>query len=421
MNAQSQAASIRAAALIAAAALALTAYGCGGSNPTAPPVALPPLSSVVLTPPSDTLVVGESFRFTATAHDTLGAVVGNATFAWTSTNTTAFSVDGSGEVHARAEGAGLLIAAAGGKSDTSTVAVIVQRGWYSQVSNVSSDLNAVFFAADRLTGWAVGTGGRIVATTDAGQTWTTQVSNTSFNLNAVFFTSASEGWAAGNGGIILHTLDGGVTWGQVTSNASEVLNDLYFATRDTGWAVGANGVILRTFDRGQSWQRQTPSLYVLHSVAFSGTLDGWAVGDNGTILGTHDRGLSWYPVQPSITAQSLRAVWRRSSTLAWASGVAGVTGRTVTVPDTSWTLGNAGSLYTLDGLHYPSDLTGFAVGYNSGGVGVVLRTDDGGQSWQAQSVNIQYRLKDVFFTDPLNGWAVGRNGTIIHTSTGGLP
>jgi photosystem II stability/assembly factor-like uncharacterized protein len=145
------------------------------------------------------------------------------------------------------------------------------------------------------------------------------------------------------------------------------------------------------------------------------------VGDGGVILGTHDRGLSWYTVQPSITALSLRAVSRRSATLAWASGQNGVTARTVTLPDTAWTLGNAGASYTLDGLYYPSDLIGYAVGYNSGGVGVVLRTDDGGMSWQDQNVGTQFRLKDVFFTDPQNGWAVGRNGVVMHTSTGGLP
>jgi hypothetical protein len=126
-------------------------------------------------------------------------------------------------------------------------------------------------------------------------------------------------------------------------------------------------------------------------------------------------------VQPSITAQALHAVWRRSATLAWAIGVNGVSGRTVTVPDTAWALGNAGANFTLDGLTYPSDMIGYAAGYNSGGVGAVLRTDDGGLSWQTQNVGTQFRLKDVFFTDPLNGWAVGRNGVVIHTSTGGLP
>ena len=412
--------SVRTAALIGAAALALAAAGCGHSNPTAP-TPLPPLSAVHIAPKTDTLVVGQFFRFSATAIDTAGAPVPNATFTWVSSNPSLFSVDAFGEVHARLEGSGILRASAGGHTDSAAVSVIVQTGWYTQVSNISTDLNAVFFQSDGRTGWAVGNGGRIIATTDAGNTWASQVSNTSFNLNAVFFTSAGSGWAAGTGGIILHTVDGGTTWTQTVSNASENLLDAYFATPDTGWVVGSGGVILRTFDQGQSWQRQTPTGFILRSVAFSGTQDGWAVGDGGTILGTHDRGLTWYPVQPSITALSLHAVWRRPGDLAWACGVNGVTGRTGGVADTSWALGNAGASFTLEGLYYPSDLIGYAVGYNSGGTGVVLRTDDGGMTWQSQMVNTQFRLKDVFFTDPSTGWAVGRNGLVVHTSTGGLP
>lgn len=411
---------IRAAALGLAVSLALVAVGCGSSNPTAP-TPMPPLSAVVLTPGTDTLLVGQFTRFTATALDTLGAVVGNATFSWGTSDPNVFTVDGYGQVHGRAEGTALLTAEAGGLSDTSTVAVIFQSGWYPQVSNLSTDLNAVFFQSNRRTGWAVGNGGRIIATTDAGMTWSSQVSNTSFNLNAVFFTNVDSGWVAGTGGILLHTVNGGKLWTQVTSNAAENLMDMWFATPDTGWVVGSSGVILRTFDRGKTWQRQTPSLSLLHSVAFNGTRDGWAVGDNGVILGTHDRGLSWYTVQPSLTSLSLRAVARRSGTQAWAVGLSGVTAKFVDVPDTSWVIGNAGASFTLDGLVYPSDQIGYAAGYNSGGSGVVLRTDDAGMTWQTQIVGTQFRLKDVFFTDPLNGWAVGRNGVVMHTSTGGLP
>jgi len=62
---------------------------------------------------------------------------------------------------------------------------------------------------------------------------------------------------------------------------------------------------------------------------------------------------------------------------------------------------------------------GFAVGANV--AGAVLRSDDGGASWDAQAANTAAHLNDVFFLDFGRGWAVGDNGTIIHTVTGGLP
>jgi photosystem II stability/assembly factor-like uncharacterized protein len=410
------------AAWMATAALVTAGCSSGTTSPKPPPPPPPPLSSLVVTPKQDTLLVGQTHVFTVTAMDTLGALVGDASYTWGSTAPTVANVSQVGQVTGISEGAATIRVSGGGKADSAAVAVIVKRGWYTQQSNLSVDLNAVYFLPDRRTGWAVGSSGRIIATTDAGATWTAQISNSAYNLNGVWFTDANNGWAVGATGAVLQTFDGGATWTRIISNASENLTDVWFASRDTGWVVGANGVVLRTFDRGVTWNRVTPTAFDLESVAFAGTTDGWAVGAAGIILGTHDRGLSWYIVQPAVTAQALKAVWRRSNLQAWAAGASGTALRTITTVDSlAWELDNAGANNQLAGVCYPTDEIGYVVGYNSGGVGIVLRTDDGGVSWQSQSPNTQFRLKDVFFVDALNGWAVGRNGTIIHTSTGGLP
>jgi hypothetical protein len=58
--------------------------GCSSeSNPVAP-IVVPPLSSLVVTPAADTLDVGESRLFTATAVDTAGDPYTGA-LVWTST------------------------------------------------------------------------------------------------------------------------------------------------------------------------------------------------------------------------------------------------------------------------------------------------------------------------------------------------
>ena len=141
------------------------------------------------------------------------------------------------------------------------------------------------------------------------------------------------------------------------------------------------------------------------------------------VSGTHDRGLSWYLISPSITIQSLKDVSRRSFLRAFAVGSQGVTPRTAAVgPDsTEWELDNAGSGRQLEGVHYPTDLIGYTVGFDAGLGGIILRTDDGGETWESQSANAAARLNDVFFIDALRGWAVGQAGTIVHTGRGGKP
>ena len=51
--------------------------------------------------------------------------------------------------------------------------------------------------------------------------------------------------------------------------------------------------------------------------------------------------------------------------------------------------------------------------------GTVIKTVDGGESWNAQEVPTDETLRGVCFVDENNGYAVGTNGTILHTSDGG--
>ena len=197
------------------AMLAFAAFGCGANNLVVP-TPMPPLSAVRLTFDSDTLQSGQTRQYTATALDTLGAVVPNAMFDWSSSNSAVLSLNSGGGAQALSEGPATIFASAGGVSGSATVSVYFNRGWYAQSSLTSTDLNGVFFLPDRRTGWAVGSGGRILATTNAGSTWSMQVSNAMFALNAVWFTSRDSGWAVGGAGTVLHTVDGGLHWADVT-------------------------------------------------------------------------------------------------------------------------------------------------------------------------------------------------------------
>jgi photosystem II stability/assembly factor-like uncharacterized protein len=46
-------------------------------------------------------------------------------------------------------------------------------------------------------------------------------------------------------------------------------------------------------------------------------------------------------------------------------------------------------------------------------------TTNGGRAWFTQESNVSVDLSDVKFLDARTGWAVGAQGTIIHTTDGG--
>jgi photosystem II stability/assembly factor-like uncharacterized protein len=406
-----------------ALSLALAAAAVGCSKPSKP-VVVPPLSSVVVTPAADTLQFGEIHALSAVATDLSSNVV-SVPFSWSSSNPGIASVDVLGQVLGVGEGTALIVAEAGGLSDSCIVAVYPDTGWVAQTSNASENLNGVHFRPDGRNGWAVGSGGLILATTDAGVTWTRQTPST-FTLNSVWFWSDDDGCVAGNGGTILKSkrlLDGTLSWVRADSVFSgENLYDVTFANSDSliGWAVGQNGVVLRTTNGGMRWEKQfIPGGQTLRSVSFSSTLDGWAVGDNGVIAGTHNRGVTWFVVQPGITTQGLRAVWQATRLRSLAVGTTGAAPRTWVPPADSiqWRLENAGASYQLSGVCF-GDSVAFAVG-SIGGSGAAERSDDFGVTWTPQFPRSQYALNDVFFVDRQRGWAVGNSGAIRHTARGG--
>ncbi|HEU5407034.1 MAG TPA: YCF48-related protein, partial [Nitrospira sp.] len=60
---------------------------------------------------------------------------------------------------------------------------------------------------------------------------------------SIQFRTPQNGWAVGTGGIILKTSDGGKKWKRVTSGTSALLTSVFFADSSTGWATGAGGTV----------------------------------------------------------------------------------------------------------------------------------------------------------------------------------
>ena len=109
------------------------------------------IGSVVLTPQSDTVAVGDSIRYTAVARDSTGTVMLNRRFAWSTVNPAIATVDSTGTVKGVANGVTQVIASVGGRADTSDVRVqpLLDRVVITPSSRVFTSLNdsAQFTAA----------------------------------------------------------------------------------------------------------------------------------------------------------------------------------------------------------------------------------------------------------------------------------
>jgi photosystem II stability/assembly factor-like uncharacterized protein len=66
------------------------------------------------------------------------------------------------------------------------------------------------------------------------------------------------------------------------------------------------------------------------------------------------------------------------------------------------------------------DFVDRSFGVISGYAGTVLRTQDGGRSWEWIYIGVDELIRRVSFVDTEQGWAVGHRGSILHTADGGL-
>lgn len=73
----------------------------------------------------------------------------------------------------------------------------------------------------------------------------------------------------------------------------------------------------------------------------------------------------------------------------------------------------------LHDVRFINQVKGWAVGYN----GTILTTNNGGLTWEDNSISTNYSLSSVFFNDSLIGHAAGddsQGGVILSTSDGGI-
>ncbi|WP_164549054.1 WD40/YVTN/BNR-like repeat-containing protein [Amphritea opalescens] len=152
-------------------------------------------------------------------------------------------------------------------------------------------------------------------------------------------------------------------------------------------AVGDQGVVMRSSDQGQHWQQvQTPFSVMLTSVFFTDAQHAWLTGHDGLFAASQDGGMTWQKLLDGdqinrLRLQRLQAIaaelqsqldaepdneslMMRSDDATWYA------------EDAAAAVEEGPSIPLLD-VWFADQQRGFALG----AYGLLLKTDDGGQSW----------------------------------------
>ncbi|WP_282605653.1 YCF48-related protein [Pelagibius sp. Alg239-R121] len=154
----------------------------------------------------------------------------------------------------------------------------------------------------------------------------------------------------------------------------------FVAVGGTGFTSG-KGVILRSVDGGKTFQPTANQAAPLYEVKFLSAETGFAVGVDGLLVKSTDAGQSWQRIETGGKTK----LWA----LHFFSGNEGLIGG----GETPWQNDQRSS-------------------------GSILRTEDGGKSWQSVYEGSK-RISDFSFLSSKTGYAAGVGGQLLKTTDGG--
>lgn len=284
--------------------------------------------------------------------------------------------------------------------------------WGTQNSSITDDINGLTFSKSINTGFAVASGGRIIKTTNSGNTWVLQNSGTARNLHAVSFSNnvIDTGYVVGDSGLVMMTVNGGSNWTTLTSGTTAQLNDIGIKDGE-GFIVGNGGVILRVSGTTITplTSNTTNNLYSVQMISKTNAVAAGGSVLTSTLVVTYNSGSVWTPVSTGGSSQLNDVSFINDST-AYVVGNLGTIRKTTNYGAT-WTSQGTGGFTNYNAVCFVSKDSGYIVGAS----GTLLATVNGGTTWTAATSGTTNALNDIAFTDRYRGYAAGDAGTTIRT------
>jgi photosystem II stability/assembly factor-like uncharacterized protein len=283
--------------------------------------------------------------------------------------------------------------------------------------------------ADDETGWICGGrspsgSGFIAATRDGGRTWVSQAGDVGSPMPScerLFFADASTGWATGSDGSLLRTTDG-TRWTRIGTVAPH--SRIVFTSRERGFAVGDGEDVHVTTDGGRTWH--TGPLcrvaYTVDGVAHEESCEPATIGfapDGGigcvvaavagpnaaAVMSTTDSGFTWTPVA------LLPGVEGRAASVAFADARTGY----LRAGDALIMTSDGGGTWHMTDAKPPAGAPAVAA---AGAVGWMVGTRqftytlDSGTRWTARATLFPARVNAFTVLRSGTGYVVGSAGMV---------
>ncbi|MBS4015482.1 MAG: hypothetical protein KGZ86_03500, partial [Candidatus Latescibacteria bacterium] len=267
-------------------------------------------------------------------------------------------------------------------------------------------------APNTQSGWAVALDtGLVKYSPDCGLNWVDQSFVTPRYFFDIFFLNSQKGWIGGNEGFIFYTPNAGQNWYRQAMGLSKWAARVFFINDTVGWAACGEAIVAKTVSGSETtYSFSTWDQAFLPNPPFS--------ADSCDIYGIHfiDENRGWfcagrYPEYDAVAGETLYTKGQGYIARTTDGGANPLT----------WQLLRRDTIYDFFDIHFIDSLHGWVVGGNDRTMSaVIMKTQDGGLNWQSVTIPTQAKyLRGLKFIGSTHAWAVGRNGTILHTSNSG--
>ena len=270
---------------------------------------------------------------------------------------------------------------------------------------------------------------RLVKTTDGGTTWkidTLFTAATNVQFLGIKFKDANTGYVIGNPNYFAYTTNGGANWNASTHSSVRGQRALDY-DNGTVWTAGDYEKVYKSTNNGVNWDSVTfydnsnvnqPPQFIIYAFAANGN-DMVVAGNSGQLTTSNDAGASWrnknYSVVPNIQAYASIYV-KNPNGQVWVGPNTGGVGSLLysTNGGTNWTGLSSPMTQAVYGFEFPSNNTGYMYGGRAvSGIGEIAKSTDGGITWTQLSLPSpmnSYQINHVDFIDDNTGWASGFAG-----------
>lgn len=264
--------------------------------------------------------------------------------------------------------------------------------------------------------------------------WIQIAQPTTSDLFKLSFLDTARGWACGSDGVIIKTTDGGVTWITLETGTRNMIKDIFMLDGNKGWAISwkefqdtlsfFGTIMLTTSNGGDSWTNTEFPVRAtyFHSILFLDSLNGWLGGEGGALMRTIDGGKRW---TPAVVDSSIFTGWPILNINFFSRLLGFAMGGRMDFVGVIWRTTNGGDRWTPESispepiyeLHFVDSMNiiGIVGDWDFGAS--IIRSSDGGEQWEYTYLGIFGQPRTMDFRTPSEGWVPLGNQLMITTDT----